>query len=72
VVVSLTKLNKILSYDQNTNVITIESGCVIDQLNEYLKPFNTEIPISLGSKGSCCIGGNISTHAGGKFFYKYG
>jgi FAD/FMN-containing dehydrogenase len=45
---------------------------ILESLNEYLKPYNCEIPLDLGAKGSCFIGGNISTHAGGKYFVKYG
>lgn len=41
-------------------------------MNAFLKPYKCEIPLDLGARGSCVIGGNISTHAGGKYFVKYG
>lgn len=65
-------MNKIIEYDDNTNVITTQAGVILDTLNAYLKPFKCEIPLDLGARGSCVIGGNISTHAGGKYYVKYG
>jgi FAD/FMN-containing dehydrogenase len=44
----------------------------LENLNNYLKPYNCEVPLDLGAKGSCFIGGNVATHAGGKYFIKYG
>ncbi len=37
-----------------------------------MKKYDCEIPWDLGSKGSCLIGGNVATHAAGKYFIKYG
>ncbi|EAS06342.2 FAD linked oxidase family protein (macronuclear) [Tetrahymena thermophila SB210] len=72
IVVSLNKMNKVLSFDQNTQVVTVEAGCILEALNDYLKPFNCEVPVDLAAKGSCQIGGNIATHAGGIRLIKYG
>ena len=54
------------------NVLTCESGIILEQANNYLQQYQREIPWDLGAKGSCFIGGNVSTHAGGKYFVKYG
>ena len=72
IVLSLSNLNKILKFDQQTRVLTCESGCILQNLNEYLKDYNCEIPLDLGASGSCQIGGNVSTNAGGKYLIKYG
>lgn len=53
-------------------MITCESGVILDNLNSFLAKYNCEIPLDLGAKQSCFIGGNISTHAGGKYVVKYG
>ena len=49
-----------------------EAGCVLEQLNQALEPHKLMMPLDLGSKGSCQIGGNISTNAGGLRLMRYG
>lgn len=53
IVVSLNKMNKVISFDENTSVVTVEAGCILEALNEYLKPHNCEVPVDLAAKGSC-------------------
>jgi FAD/FMN-containing dehydrogenase len=60
-ILSTRKLNKIEKWDANTNVLTTQSGVVLDNLNAHLKPFECEVPLDLGARGSCLIGGNIAT-----------
>ena len=72
IVVSTKKLNKIENYSEVSSVLSCQSGCILENLNNYLAKFGYEVPLDLGAKGSCHIGGNLSTHAGGKFFIKYG
>ena len=72
IVLSFSNLNRILKFDQQTRVLTCESGCILQTLNDYLKQYNCEIPLDLGASGSCHIGGNVSTNAGGKYLIKYG
>ena len=55
-----------------SNTITLESGCILENINEKLDNYNLQMPISLGSKGSCQIGGNIATNAGGLNVIKFG
>ena len=61
IILNLSKLNKIRDIDNVSNTITVESGCILDNINEKLSKHQHEMPISLGSKGSCHIGGNIAT-----------
>lgn len=72
IILNLTKLNKIRDIDTTSNTITLESGCILQKASDELHKYGLEMPISLGSKGSCQIGGNIATNAGGLNFIKYG
>ncbi len=72
VIINLSKLNKIREIDPISNTVTLEGGCILQDANDKLEPFGLEMPISLGSKGSCQIGGNIATNAGGLNVIKYG
>lgn len=72
IVVSMRRFNKIENFDPISGVLSCESGCVLEKLNDELKQHNYEVPLDLGAKGSCHIGGNASTHASGKYFIKHG
>lgn len=65
IVLSTEKLNKIIDYDSNNDIVTTESGVILETLNQFLSQYNAEAPYDLGAKGSCFVGGNIATHAGG-------
>lgn len=70
IILSMKKMNKIISY--NNNVLHCEAGCILNDLDVYLKQYNKIMPLDLAAKGSCLIGGNIATSAGGIHFIKYG
>jgi FAD/FMN-containing dehydrogenase len=72
IILNLSKFNKILDFNQEDKSVKCESGCVLQSLNDYLSKFNRVMPIDLAAKGSCQIGGNLATHAGGINFVKYG
>ena len=72
IILSLTNLNKILDFDSNTAVLRCESGCVLEVIDQYLADYGYEVPLDLGAKGSCHIGGNVATNAGGTRFIKFG
>ena len=72
IIINLCKLNNIREIDIVSNTITVESGCILQSVNDRLEPHNLQMPISLGSKGSCQIGGNIATNAGGLNVIKFG
>ena len=71
-IICLYKLNKIREIDTVSNTVTVESGCILQSINDQLESYNLQMPISLGSKGSCQIGGNIATNAGGLNVIKFG
>ena len=72
IIINLCKLNKIREIDTVSNTITLESGCILENVNQKLDNYNLQMPISLGSKGSRQIGGNIATNAGGLNVIKFG
>ncbi|PVZ96755.1 hypothetical protein BB558_007324 [Smittium angustum] len=72
VVLSVSKMNKIRSLDTDSGALVCDSGCVLENLNTYLDDYGLIMPLDLGAKGSCNIGGNISTNAGGIRYLKYG
>lgn len=53
-------------------VLTCQAGCVLEQLESYLLEHGFMMPLDLGAKGSCQIGGNVSTNAGGLRLVRYG
>ena len=71
-ILNLSKLNKIRNLDLIGKSITIESGCILENIKNKLQKFNLEFPLSMGSRGNCQIGGNIATNAGGVNVIKYG
>ncbi|KAJ1655323.1 D-lactate ferricytochrome c oxidoreductase [Dispira simplex] len=72
VVVSLDKMNQIRSFDDLSGVLVCDAGCVLESLDNYIAEHNYMMPLDLGAKGSCHIGGNISTNAGGIRYLRYG
>ncbi|XP_044753905.1 D-2-hydroxyglutarate dehydrogenase, mitochondrial-like [Coccinella septempunctata] len=72
IILSMELMNKIIHLDELSSVLTCEAGCVLENLDHYLNERNLMMPIDLGAKGSCHIGGNISTNAGGIRLYRYG
>ncbi|KAF5277754.1 hypothetical protein FQR65_LT03734 [Abscondita terminalis] len=65
-------MNKILHLDENSGVIVCQAGCILENLNNFLNERNLLLPLDLGSKGSCHIGGNVSTNAAGLRLLRYG
>ena len=72
IILSLKKMNKIISIMPDDYSITVESGCILSQVQDAAMEVSRFFPLSIGSEGSCTIGGNISTNAGGISVLKYG
>ena len=72
IIINLKKMNKVLSIDKENMLIEVESGITLDNVKEYAEKNNYYFPLSLSSSGSCLIGGNIATNAGGINALKYG
>ena len=72
IVVSLERLNRIRDIDPVANVIVADGGCILADIQRAASGVNRLFPLSLGSEGSCRIGGNLSTNAGGTAVLAYG
>ncbi|KAK9869498.1 hypothetical protein WA026_003251 [Henosepilachna vigintioctopunctata] len=72
IVVSTSLMNNIINLDELSGVLTCEAGCILENLEDYLTERNLMMPLDLGAKGSCQIGGNVSTNAGGLRLLRYG
>lgn len=64
VVVSTSRMDQILSLDPLSGVVVVEAGVVLQHLEEWLQPHGLAVPLDLGARGSCQLGGNASTAAG--------
>jgi FAD/FMN-containing dehydrogenase len=71
-VLSLRRLNRIRSIDPGNDSLTAEAGCILTQVQQAAEAAGRFFPLSLGSQGSCQIGGNLSTNAGGVNVLRYG
>ena len=69
---SLNRMTKIISVDAADNSITVEAGCILKNIQEAADVVDRLFPLSLASEGSCRIGGNLSTNAGGLNVLAYG
>lgn len=72
VVLSLTRMRSIRAVDTVENTITVEAGVTLQEVQEGAAAEERLFPLSLGSEGSCTIGGNLSTNAGGTSVLRYG
>ncbi len=72
IIISLSRMNKILKLDAESNTMTVESGAVLQTIQEAADDADRLFPLSLGAQGSCQIGGNIGTNAGGTGVLAYG
>ena len=72
VLLSLEKLNKIHKIDPTNFSMLVDSGCVLANIQKAAISKNRFFPLSLASEGSCTIGGNLSTNAGGINVLRYG
>jgi len=72
VIVSLSRMNRIREIDLSSNTVTAEAGVVLQTLRDIADENDRLFPLSLGSQGSCQIGGNLSSNAGGTGVLAYG
>jgi D-lactate dehydrogenase (cytochrome) len=72
VVISLARMNRIRELDAVNATMTVEAGCILQDLQDAARDADRLFPLSLGAEGSCMIGGNLSTNAGGIGVLKYG
>ena len=72
IVLSMTRMNAVRAIDPANLTITVEAGCVLQNLQTAAEQAGFLFPLSLGAEGSCTIGGNLGTNAGGTQVLRYG
>ncbi len=72
VVIAMGRMNRIRNVDPLNNTMTVEAGCVLANIQTAAAEAERLFPLSLGGEGSCQIGGNLSTNAGGVNVLRYG
>jgi len=72
IVVALRRMNRVRSVDTANATITVEAGVTLAALQAAAVAAGMHFPLSLASEGSCTIGGNLSTNAGGTAVLRYG
>ncbi|WP_374829783.1 FAD-binding oxidoreductase [Paenochrobactrum pullorum] len=72
VILSLSRMNKIRELDPVGNLITLEAGAILQNVQQAADKEDRLFPLSLGSEGSCQIGGNLSSNAGGTAVLSFG
>ncbi|KAI9215967.1 Aip2 protein, partial [Blastocladiella britannica] len=72
IIVHLGHMNTVRAFDPVSGVVTADAGVVLETLDNYLRDRGHMMPLDLGAKGSCTIGGNVATNAGGLRLVRYG
>ncbi|MGX5649757.1 FAD-binding oxidoreductase [Hydrogenophaga borbori] len=72
VVLSLQRMNAVRAIDRANLTLTVEAGCVLQSVQQAAEAEGLLFPLSLAAEGSCTIGGNLATNAGGTQVLRYG
>lgn len=72
VIINLSRMNQIREIDRANQSVTVDAGVVLQTLQETAKNNGLYFPLSMGAEGTCQIGGNLSTNAGGTAVLRYG
>ncbi|CAM5781057.1 FAD-binding oxidoreductase [Castellaniella caeni] len=72
VILSLQRLNRVRGIDTDNDTMDVEAGCVLQAVQQAARDAGRLFPLSLAAEGSCTIGGNLATNAGGTQVLRYG
>jgi FAD/FMN-containing dehydrogenase len=72
VLLLLDRLNRVRQVDTDNDTLTVEAGCILQNVQDVARDAGRLFPLSLGAEGSCTIGGNLGTNAGGTAVLRYG
>ena len=72
VILSLEKMNRVRSINLDEGVMVVEAGCILERIHQVAADHEMDFPLSMASKGSCTIGGNLATNAGGIQVVRHG
>lgn len=72
IVINMSRMNHIRSFDEVSGTLVVDAGCILEVVDHFLAENSHIFPLDLGAKGSCQIGGNVATNAGGLRLLRYG
>ena len=72
IVINMSRMNQIHSFDEVSGSLVVDAGCILEVVDQHLASKGYIFPLDLGAKGSCHIGGNVATNAGGLRLLRYG
>ncbi|PJF17345.1 putative D-lactate dehydrogenase (Cytochrome) [Paramicrosporidium saccamoebae] len=72
IVLSMERLNRLINHDEVSGVLSAEAGCILETADNFVRERGFVMPLDLGAKGSCMLGGNVATNAGGLRVLRYG
>ncbi|KAK7510424.1 uncharacterized protein IWZ02DRAFT_492426 [Phyllosticta citriasiana] len=72
IVLNMSRMNKIRSFDETSGILVADAGVILEVADNFLQDKGYVFPLDLGAKGSCHIGGNVATNAGGLRLLRYG
>ena len=72
IIVNMSNMKRIIELDQQQGIVRCEAGVVLETLNSEVQKQGYVVPLDLGAKGTCQIGGNLATNAGGVRYLRYG
>eukprot|EP01029_Cantina_marsupialis_P001500 TRINITY_DN11281_c0_g1_i1.p1 TRINITY_DN11281_c0_g1~~TRINITY_DN11281_c0_g1_i1.p1 ORF type:complete len:492 (-),score=183.90 TRINITY_DN11281_c0_g1_i1:389-1864(-) len=72
VILSMSNMRDIISFDENSGIVVCDAGCILQNVDDWLREKDHIFPLDLGAKGSCHVGGVVATNAGGLRLLRYG
>ncbi len=72
IVINMSRMNEIRSFDDVSGALVVDAGVILEVADNFLAEKGCIFPLDLGAKGSCHIGGNVATNAGGLRLLRYG
>ncbi len=72
VILSLQRMNRVRGIDTDNDTMEVEAGCILQAVQQAARDAGRLFPLSLAAEGSCTIGGNLATNAGGTQVLRYG
>lgn len=72
IILSLARMNQVRGIDADNDTMVVEAGCVLQAAQQAARAADRLFPLSLAAEGSCTVGGNLGTNAGGTQVLRYG
>ncbi|KAL8648775.1 MAG: hypothetical protein Q9210_004790, partial [Variospora velana] len=72
IIISTSRMDQIRSFDPVSGTLVLDAGCILEVVDKFLHTKGHTFPLDLGAKGSCQVGGNVATNAGGLRLLRYG